>query len=82
MSEHGSIPKGMKNLPDEYAPPNNVDFSGSTMNHSVINYSSMVREAIKKLEKDGYSFDIRRLEVLEQESGPAVISLAIEVYER
>lgn len=82
MSEHGSIPKGMKNLPDEYAPPSNVDFSGSTMNHSVINYSSMVREAIKSLEKDGYSFDIRRLEVLEQESGPAVISLAIEVYEK
>ena len=82
MSEHGSIPKGMKSLPEEYNPPSNVDFSGSTMNHSVINYSSMVREAIKKLEKDGYSFDIRRLEVLEQESGPAVISLAIEVYEK
>jgi len=82
--EQESLPKGMKKAPQEYAPPVNVDFSGAPVNHSVINYSSLLREAVKEVEKNSkhHGFAVKQLEVIEHESGPAIITLAIEVYQK
>lgn len=71
------LPKGMKKLPDEYEIP--LQETGETMTHEEFNYSSLIRKVLLDLEGKGVIVTVKRIEMLEQENAPAVMSLVLEV---
>lgn len=76
MDEH-ELPKGMHKMPEEFL--EDVEGTGNSINHMDCNYSSMVREALSELNKDGIEVKVKKLELMEQENAPSIIALILEV---
>ncbi len=68
------MPKGMKKLPVELQ---NTDDVQVVIDHSVYNYSSMIRKALSNI--DNLDIIVKQLELVEQENSPAIVSIVLEV---
>lgn len=75
--EDERLPKGMKKLPEEY-----VDYTDDSITHEDIDYSKIIRESFRNLEKKGLVVDVKRFEMIEQEGGPSLVSIIAEVHKK
>jgi ribosomal protein S19E (S16A) len=78
LSEYAALPKGMNKVPEEYA-----DYDVSAIKpttHEDIEYSKLIREAFRNLEKKGLIVHVQKFEMIEQAEGPSIISILAEVH--
>ncbi len=78
-SEYDDLPKGMKRVPEEFKEqPDKKE----AVTHYDCNYTAMIREALENLSVHGVCFNVRRLELLEEEGSSSIVSMVIEVEKR
>ncbi len=79
MYDEESLPKGMKKMPEEFADHSNVE--ATPINHQEFNYSGIIREAFDGLKKEGLAIEVLKLEIVEQNDAPTIVSVIMNVRE-
>ncbi len=79
MENYDELPKGMKKMPEEFVEQST---KVKTLTHEQLNYSATIRKLFESLEKDSIFVNVKKLEMLEEEGSPTLMSILIEIRDK